>query len=72
MSPKNVIIYFTGAVLATEIIIKHGEDSPHIPHEQYTTDNSGMGINAYHISNMQTPTGPTMPTFTRLLTKDLH
>jgi len=70
MNTQKTLAYLAGAALATEIIIKHGEGSPHIPHEEHSIHNSGMmGVNAYNIANMQTPSGPTMQISATLLTK---
>ncbi len=49
MSTKKVIVYFTGAVLATEIITKHGEESSHTHSLKYPIYNNSMVVNVYNI-----------------------
>ncbi len=68
MNTKKLIVYFTGAVLATESVLKHGECSPHTPHAEYLMHNSSMVVNVYGISNNQSINDTTLTGFATLVT----
>jgi len=69
MNVKITSMFFVGAILATETVIKHGEGSPHTHFDfEHPIYNSSMAVNVYKISNYRVQPCATFTEFARLVT----